>query len=320
MSFRDKAVRIKGGLALLALAFGLAGCTGEAAMEPQESPPDGTQAPIASAPSDDVIAWIGGKPVSRTAFLDRLIAGYGAEVLREMLLAEAVRMEAASLGITVTEQELDREIRRMSEGYESEAEFYRIMEEQLGMDRQAVRQDAEYRLLLEKLATKDTNISDEDILNYYNENRLEYGQRKQMEIAWILTDSPDEARRVLKALAEGEDFRVLAARYSKDEMTAAEGGNLGWIEEGDPFYDARLIAAAAELETGEATGPLELDEGYAVIQLLGMKIIQARPLDAVREEIRMRLALEQAAPLREVERRLLTKYGARVLDSRIALE
>jgi foldase protein PrsA len=318
MGFRFKALRRKGGLALLALTAGLAGCTGEA--EPPVSTPDVTQAPIASSPAADVIAVIGGKPIYRSEFLDRLLAGYGNEVLREMLLQEAVGMEAASLGITVTDQELDREIGRMSAGYESEAAFYRSMKEQLGMDRQAVREEAKYRLLLEKLATKDVQISETEIRNYYNEHRQEYGPRKQMEIAWILMESREEARQVLQMLADGADFRVLAARYSMDEMTAADGGNLGWIEEGDPFYDARLLAAANELEAGEATGPIELDEGYAVIQLIGVKKIQERPLDAVREEIRMQLALERAVPLGQLERELLAKYGARVLDSRLSLE
>jgi len=321
MRFRYTSLKRWSGGALVALAVGLTGCMGGAAEEPVLKPPlEGTEAPIASAPPDDVIAVIGGRPIYRSALLDRLIAGYGAEVLREMLLQEAVAMEAARLGIAVTNEELDREIRRMSEGYESEQAFYRTMEEQLGMDRQAVREDAKYRLLLEKLATKDAEVSEDDIRKYYNEHRDEYGPRKQMEIAWILTGSAEEAAQVMRELESGADFAVLAARYSIDELTAAEGGNLGWIEEGDPFYDARLLEAAAELETGEATGPLELDEGYAVIRLLGVKIIRERPLEAVREEIRMCLALEQAVPLRELERQLLDKYGAQVFDPRLSLE
>ncbi len=303
-----------------AVMASMAGCTAESAPGPRGESPPGFSAPISSAPAGEAIAVIGGKSISRSEFMDRLIAGFGSEVLREMLLREAVGMESARLGITVTDEELDRELRRMSEGYESEQEFYRSMKEHLGMDRGAVREDAKYRLLLEKLATKDVRIPDADIRQYYEDHKQEYGPRKQMELAWILTETREEAEQVLALLESGADFRALAAQYSIDELTSADGGNLGWIEEGDPFYDPGLLEAASRLQVGEAAGPIPVEHGFAMVELLGIKTIQGKPFDSVREEIRMMLALEQAIPMRELERSLLSKYEAQTLDPRLKLE
>jgi|GEM_PF-1281654 len=279
-----------------------------------------TQGGTAGMPdADDAVAVVGGKEIARSELMERLMLGYGAEVLRDLMLREAVAREAVSLGAEVTDEELDRELRKMSEGYGSEAEFYASMQRQLGMDRAAVREDARYHLLLEKLATWNVTIAEADIRKYYEDHPQEFGARIQYKLSWILLGTKDDSERVLGDLEKGADFSELAVQYSLDGATADEGGQLGWVDEGDPLQNAKLLAAAGELKAGEIAGPIQTDLGYAVLQMNGKKTLQGKAYDDVHEEIRRELAMAQAQSMQDLQRSLLAKYGAKVLDPRLVL-
>ena len=47
--------------------------------------------------------------------------------------------------------------------------------------------------------------------------------------------SKDEAERVMDRLEDGEAFADLAAQVSLDEYTREDGGQIGLVEEDDPF-------------------------------------------------------------------------------------
>ncbi|MDT2235530.1 hypothetical protein P7H25_17615 [Paenibacillus larvae] len=51
------------------------------------------------------------------------------------------------------------------------------MKEQLGMSRQEVKDDVYYKLLLEKVATKDIQVSDSEIQDYIQAHPEEYAKK-----------------------------------------------------------------------------------------------------------------------------------------------
>jgi foldase protein PrsA len=303
--------------ALLLMSVDMAGCS-----PPSLSGTD-TPAPTPSAGSkgesaDESVGVVAGRSISRSELTDHLLSSYGADALREIMLHEAVKQEAAKLGLTVSAEELEQELRSMREGYDGEDQFYAAMQKQLGLDRNAVREDAKYRLLQEKLATRHVQITEQQIARYYKEHERDYAPRRQFELAWIVTTSKAEADNVLAQLEQGADFDTLASRCSVDDLTADSGGYLGWVDDNDSFQDPRVLQAAAGLNVGETAGPVRTDAGYAVVRLKGSKTTAGQPLSVVREDIRRQLAMEQAIPVRELEQQLLTKYGAQVLDPRLA--
>ena len=283
--------------------------------DPGSKPGDGAE----NKAAEEAVAVVGGKTITRAELTDHLMTGYGAEVLRELMLREAVAREAASLGVAVTDEELNRELHIMSEGYGSDEAFYASMLRQLGMDRTAVREDALYHLLLEKLVTWDVRIAETEIRQYYDDHPQEFGPRVQYKLSWILTSTNKDAARVLEELENGADFGDLAVKYSLDGATADQGGELGWVDAQDPLQSAKLLNAADQLQVGEAAGPLQVDQGYAVLQLNGKKTLQGKPYADVREEIRRQLAMEQAKSMQDLQQALLIKYGAKVLDPRLVV-
>jgi peptidyl-prolyl cis-trans isomerase D len=85
-------------------------------------------------------------------------------------------------------------------------------------------------------------------------------------------------------ILEGEDFAELAASYSDDPGSAAEGGELGWIEPGEmvtPFEDA-LYALG---EAGDISDPVETTFGFHLIRLDDIRPPQGMSFEEAREEI-----------------------------------
>ena len=51
---------------------------------------------------------------------------YGAELLGQMLDREVIRLEGNETGTSIGSAEINRELKRMQQGYESEQQFYDI--------------------------------------------------------------------------------------------------------------------------------------------------------------------------------------------------
>ena len=79
----------------------------------------------------------------------------------------------------------------------------------------------------------------------------------------------DEAQAALDRLEEGEAFSTVASEVS-DDFTAASGGIMGWFEEGDFAY-AEYFDLLADAEVGDYVGPVEVEGGYAVLQLVARR-------------------------------------------------
>lgn len=100
----------------------------------------------------------------------------------------------------------------------------------------------------------------------------------------ILVKTEDEAKAVIAALDNGEDFSKLAAEKSLDS-SGKEGGDIGWFsleQMVKPFGDA-----AAGLKKGEYTKvPVQTKFGWHVIKLENTREVGPPPFDTVRDELR----------------------------------
>lgn len=84
----------------------------------------------------------------------------------------------------------------------------------------------------------------------------------------ILVATESQADRVLRRLAAGESFALLAARLSLDVSTRDFGGDLGWFVRGE-LLDSSLGDAAFSQQLGEISGPIGTRLGYHILQVVG---------------------------------------------------
>ncbi|WP_083938225.1 peptidylprolyl isomerase [Paenibacillus daejeonensis] len=271
---------------------------------------DSEQSGEGELPPSTVIATVGGESITLGELQQQLTLQYGHDLLRTMMVRQAIRLEVEASGITITDAELEQELQQMTAGYEDKESFYRAMEDQLGLTKEDVHRDLQYRLKLEKIAIRDIEVSDQEVDAYLQENKDQYAPRVQVRLSWIVTESRRLAEQAMDELAEGADFAKLADNYSTDDFTSAQGGDMGMIEMDDPFIEEAVLDAVDELAVGDITGPLQVDAGFAIIRLAERRVNIQPDERTIREMARKQLALSDALPLPAVEDQLLEKYEA----------
>ena len=148
----------------------------------------------------------------------------------------------------------------------------------------------------------EKNIKDKEIEKYYEKDI--YGEVKASHILITPSVSEDattdekkkaedealkEAKKIIKELKNGKKFADLAKKYSKDEASASNGGDLGYFdlnEMVDEFSDA-----VKKLKVDEYTKePVKSSFGYHIILKTGekekpkLKDVKDKILETLREE------------------------------------
>lgn len=299
-------------IVVAALGFEVIRLTRDRAVDPNFSSPTPT-----SGKGETVVAKIGDIEIKSSELQQNLLHKYGIELINEMLDREAIRMEADEIGVKVQREEVDRELKRMQQGYESERQFYESMKSQLGLEKDDIREDVFYKLLLEKIATRGIKVSEQDIDAYIKAHPEEFANVQSLRIQKIVNATKEQAQRTIELYKSGRDFAQLAKERSIDTATANDGGDLGWVEENDPFMPTEIMKAAKALKVGEVSGPVETAEGFVVVRLKDRKEQTKGSPEEIRESVRKQLSLQQAPPLPDVVKSLRVKRNAVILDPQL---
>lgn len=164
-----------------------------------------------------------------------------------------------------------------------------------------------YRELLAKEAENivvenKIQVSEEDVKNYFEENKHRYVRPRQYQASHILVkvdpSSNKEEKAELKKKAQdllaraksGEDFYNLAY-YNSDDRSKYVGGDLGLFHEGQTVSE--FDAALKEMEVGEISDLVKTMYGYHIIKMV--KINESRQLkyDEMHDKIKAQLEKEQ---------------------------
>jgi parvulin-like peptidyl-prolyl isomerase len=143
-------------------------------------------------------------------------------LLQEMQNEELIRQEAVKLNITVTDQELDQEIRRrVMASAPAEGKFEELFNNLL---RRIGLQEKEYRSLVQ------TDIFRSKLFLHFLNRTPDLAE--QIYFSAIITGTVEKAEAVWNRLQKGEDFSRAAKETSIDMNSAKKGGDFGWIPKG----------------------------------------------------------------------------------------
>lgn len=187
----------------------------------------------------------------------------------------------------------------------SDADVQAWYETNQNMYRVPPQADVEYLLVGAESLAAGQPVDDAAIAAEYEKNAARYTRPERVQARHILIpvaadaaqDLVDKAKSDIEALEkrirEGkEDFAALAQEFSKDG-SAQSGGDLGWFSREQmvaPFADA-----AFALKPGDVSAPVRTQFGFHLIKAEGHEPESKLPLAEVKDEIKQRLAMEQAA-------------------------
>jgi len=217
------------------------------------------------------------------------------ELLKSAVARELIVQKAKSLGITITEEKINRQLKNIEAQFPSHAGFLTSLAFQhmsiVALKEKIYRTLLEDELMRREIAPK-VEVSDEETKKYYEDKKARFAKPvlyrvSHIHIATIKPsgDAEDEASRekaerltkmideeakekinsILKKVEAGEDFAQLAKRFSEDEASREEGGFLG-----DLHPDSTIPEIAKEmvkLNEEETSGIIQSQFGYHILKL-----------------------------------------------------
>jgi parvulin-like peptidyl-prolyl isomerase len=267
-----------------------------------------------SVPSN-AIAVVGGDKTVTKAEFDRLLnqaqqsykdsnrpfpkAGTEEYVqLRDQIVNYLVRRaqfeeEADARGIEVKGEQVDKRLDQLVQQYfEGNKKRYEDQLKKNGVSNEQVRSDIEAQLIQEELfkdVTKDVQVTNAELLKYYNENKQQYATPAQRDIRHILLKKNQQAlaQDLAAQIRSGANFERLARRHSQDPGSKKVGGRLE-ISKGQtvPPFDK----VAFSIPTRQVSDPVKTQFGWHVIQAMAAVVpAKTTPFKDVQQAIRQQL-------------------------------
>lgn len=185
------------------------------------------------------------------------------------------------------DEAVKKQINQIKQYYgKDESTYKNVLQSYFGVESESELEDSLRLEYKKNLAVKDyikKNIKDDEIQKYYNENT--YGQVKASHIlisSKVKDNATDEektkaenkakkkAEKIIKQLNEGAEFKELAKKYSNDDATASNGGDLGYFDLDDMTEE--FSNAVKKLNKDEYTKePVKTTYGYHIILKTGEK-------------------------------------------------
>ncbi|MDY0923160.1 peptidylprolyl isomerase [Leclercia sp. CFBP8987] len=140
-------------------------------------------------------------------------------------------------------------------------------------------------------AAMQENASDAEIQTYYDQHQDQFTQPQRNRFSVIQTKTEADAKAALDELNKGTDFATVAKAKSTDIISAKNGGDMGWLEEGttpDELKNAGLK------EKGQLSGVIKSSVGFLVMRLDDITPATTKPLADVRDDIAAKVKQEKA--------------------------
>lgn len=229
------------------------------------------------------------------------------KALDALIDSKLITQQAQELKLTVTNDEVERawdEVKKQNNL--DDATFAEALKQQ-GFTPEAYRKSLKRQMLELKVINTAVrarvSVSDEEVKTFYQQNERQMSGDKTAHLRQILIAvSPDAApaeverkKKVAEGIVsqarKGVSFVELAKKYSDDDLTKSDGGDLGWIGKG-VLQDA-LDDAIGGMDAGDVRGPIRTGRGFHVVQLVERKSGDLRPFDEVKDQIRKQLYDQQ---------------------------
>lgn len=205
--------------------------------------------------------------------------------LVQLIDRELIHGEARRLGITVTDADVEAALQGYLEDY-ADGSFEAMLKER-GLTIQAWRNELKEGLIMEKLLEEAVysriEISDMEVVSYYESHRKEFERPAQVRARQIVVADEEEGKEILELLRGGRSFSEVAAEYSLSP-DSQNGGDLGFFGRGEmpPEFDEVVF----KLPVNRLSDLVKTEYGYHIFMVEEKRRASRLKKKEAKEEIR----------------------------------
>jgi len=281
-------------LLTVVIAAAAAGSYYISSMSPMKSSP--------TVPEKKLVAIVNGNPITFDEFQEKyrrftlrfnLPEGAAPEAANELKMSflnkqietELLKQEAEFRSLTVTDEELDREIIQLKEDYPKDTLNEAL--ERIGMQLEQWKEDRREKLLIDKLIQQEIDsiihVSDQEVMDYYTKNKDEFKRPQMVRARQIVVATEEEAKSIRSRLLKREDFAEMARLYSLSP-DAEQGGDLGTFAKGQMPEEFDKIVF--RYRVGSISKVVQSPYGFHIFKVEKRMPPRTLPLEDVQVEIR----------------------------------
>lgn len=224
-------------------------------------------------------------------------------IIDSLIVIKLLEKYAEEDNITVSSQEVDEQVESLISTYDSEKDFESALKS-MGIDRGFLEDYLKSQIIGNRIyekVTADVEVTDQEVKQYYDDNKEKFLVPAQVKASHILALFPwiedgseeteegrdealDKIKMIEDKLENGEDFEELARQYSEDQSTAENGGDLGYVSEGQMVeeFDKALFS----LDEGETSKIVETVYGFHIIKAFDRKEEYYQDFEEIEEDLK----------------------------------
>jgi len=232
---------------------------------------------------DEAVAKFNGESISKDELYNKMVEQYGSATVDQIISDKIIAAEAKKQKVTVSTSTLNTEIDKLKAQYGSDDAFNQALASN-NTTLEDVKKDLKNYLILKKLMEPDIKITDEEMKSYFEKNKDSFATAEQVKASHILVADEKTAKEIKQKLDNGEDFAALAKKYSTDEGTKDNGGELGYFPKGTMVTE--FDNAAFSLPVNSISDPVKTKYGYHIIKVEAKKPAQAANYEESKTQIK----------------------------------
>jgi len=245
---------------------------------------------------NETVATVNGVNIGKDKLYDELIKAGGPATLENLITQELIFQEAEANNVKVTDADVDTEIALIKKNFGTDEQFSAALA-QYNMTLENLKSDTKMNLTIRKVLEPKTDVTEDEIKQFYDTNKAALGTPEQIQASHILVATKEEAEAILAELKQGGDFAAIAKEKSIDPGSKDNGGDLGLFGKGKMVPE--FEAAAFALKINEISGIVQTENGYHIIKKTAEQAAVVPTFEEKKEEIKNQLVATEANELSE---------------------